>query len=353
MNYGIFYKDKPLFGIDVGSSSIKVMQIAQFGKHQQITGYGVIGYDPKSVKDGVIDKPEVLAKAVKELFESGLIGQIDTRRAAVSIPVARTYNRVMNLPKMNKKDLAEAIRFEAAQYIPVPIDDLYIDYNITREGKDGFDLLAVAAPKSIVDSYIAFADLVGLEPCILETTISASSRLVANSETQDVPTILIDFGSLSVDITIYDKQLIVTGTVAGGGDNFTELIAEKLHVSKQVAHTIKTKYGLSVSKKQKDIEEALKPILSSLSKEIRKMIRYYNERTKTENRIGQIITMGGGANMPGLSEYLTSEMRLASRMCNPWTNLSFGRLQPPNEIEKSMYITAAGLALINPKDIWK
>lgn len=353
MNTGLFFKDEPLFGLDVGSSSVKVMQISTDTKHQHIIGYGVADYDSAAIKDGVIENPEAIAKAVKKLFEKGLIGEIETRRAALSIPVARTYNRVMNLPKMNKKDLDQAVRFEAAQYIPVQIDDLYIDYNITAQKKDGLELLAVAAPKRIIDSYMIFADLLGIEPSIMETTISASSRLVAHSERGDIPTILIDFGSLSVDMTIYDKQLIVTGTVAGGGETFTDLISQKLEVSQQVAHTIKTKYGLGVSKKQHDIEEALKPILASLSKEIRKMIRYYNERTETENRIGQIITMGGGANMPGLSEYITNELRMACRMCNPWNNLSFGKLQPPNEIEKSMYITAAGLALINPKDIWK
>jgi Tfp pilus assembly PilM family ATPase len=188
---------------------------------------------------------------------------------------------------------------------------------------------------------------------ILETTISSSSRLVTNAESNDIPTILIDFGSVSVDITILDKQIIVTGTVAGGGDTFTELISKKLDISKQVAHTIKTKYGLSVSKKQKDIQDALEPILASLTKEVKKMVRYYEERTGAENKIGQIITMGGGANMPGLAEHLTDELRMPARMCNPWHNLDFGKLQPPNEIEKSMYVTAAGLALLNPSEIWK
>lgn len=353
MNLGLIYKDKPLFGLDIGTSSIKVMQIESQGKAQMIVGYGVTNYDQTAMKDGVIDNPETLAKATKELFEKGLIGEITTRRAALSIPVARTYNRVMNLPAMNRRDLDEAVRLEAEQYIPVPIDDLYIDYNVTAESKDGFELLAVAAPKKIVDSYLAYTELLGIDVCVLETTIGASSRLIAHSESNDVPTILIDFGSVSVDITIFDKQLIVTGTVAGGGDNFTELIAKKLEVSNQVAHTIKTKYGLSVSKKQKDIQDALHPILASLTKEIRKMVRYYDERTGSEGKIGQIITMGGGANMPGLSEHITNELRLPARMCNPWAHLDFGKLQPPSSIEKSMYVTAAGLSLINPKEIWR
>jgi type IV pilus assembly protein PilM len=353
MNTGIFYKDKPLFGLDVGSSSVKVMQVVEKGKKQRIIGYGVINFDPHSVKNGIIEDPKSLAKTTKQLFEKGIIGQIDTHRVAISIPIARTYNRVMNLPAMNKKDLLQAIKIEVAQYIPVAIDDLYLDFNITSQAKEGYELLVVAVPKKIIDSYMIYLDLLGLEPCIMETTISASSRLVAHAEQNSIPTILIDFGSVSVDITIYDKQLIVTGTVAGGGENFTELISKNLDVSKQVAHTIKTKYGLSMSKKQKDIEQSLKPILDSLSKEIRKMIRYYNDRTETENKIGQIITMGGGANMPGLSEFLTSTLRMPTRMCDPWINLSFGKLQPPNEVEKSMYITSAGLSLIKPRDIWK
>ncbi len=352
MNTGLFYKDKPLFGLDIGTSSIKVMQIEGQGKTKSIVGYGVTNYDQVAIKDGVIENAEILAKATKELFEKSLVGEITTRRAALSIPVARTYNRVMNLPPMNRRDLDEAVRLEAEQYIPVPIDDLYIDFSITAQTKEGFELLAVAAPRRIVDSYLAFTELLGFEVCVLETTISASSRLVAHSESDDVPTILIDFGSVSVDITIFDKQLIVTGTVAGGGDTFTELIAKKLDVSSQVAHTIKTKYGLSVSKKQKDIQDALHPILASLTKEIRKMVRYYDERTGSEGKIGQIITMGGGANMPGLSEHITSELRLPTRMCNPWANLDFGKLQPPSSIEKSMYVTAAGLSLVNPKGIW-
>lgn len=348
-----FYKDKPLFGLDIGFSSVKVMQIVDHGKKQQIVGYGVANYDSKVTKDGVIEDVETMAKATKELFETGLIGQINTRRVAVTVPVARTYNRIMTLPTMNKSDLQAAVQMEASQYIPVPIDELYLDYSVMEKTKDNTEILVVAVPKKIIDSYLTLTDLLGLEVSVLETTISASSRLVANAERNDIPTILIDFGSVSVDITIFDKQLVVTGTVAGGGDNFTELISKKLDVSHQVAHTVKTKYGLGVSKKQKDIEDALDPILNSLVKEVRKMIRYYEDRGSSKEKISQVITMGGGANMPGLTEYITNALRLPTRMCDPWINLDFGKLQPPNELEKSMFVTAAGLALIKPKDIWK
>lgn len=82
------------------------------------------------------------------------------------------------------------------------------------------------------------------------------------------------------------------------------------------------------------------------------MIRYYEERSNTKSKIGQVVTMGGGANMPGLSEHLTNLLRLPVRMCDPWQNLDFAGLQPPNNTEKSMYVTVAGLALAKPKEIF-
>ncbi len=353
MSGGLLYKDKPLFGLDIGFSSIKVMQIVDHGKKQQVVGYGVASYSPKTTKDGVIEDLEGLAKVTKELFENGIVGAIDTRRVALTVPVAKTYNRIVTLPIMNKKDLDSAVQMETSQYVPVPLDELYIDYAITAQTKENVELLVVAVPKKIIDSYMTFTRMLGLEVVAIETTISAASRLVAHSEREKSPTILIDFGSVSVDITIYDQQLVVTGTVAGGGDTFTELISKKLDVSPQVAHTVKTKYGLGVSKKQKDIQEALDPILSSLTKEVKKMLRYYDDRATSKEKINQVITMGGGANMPGLSEYITNELRLPARMCDPWNHLDFGKLQPPSELEKSMYVTAAGLALIVPKEAWK
>ncbi len=352
MNNTYFYQDKSVFGLDVGFSSLKVMQIDHIGDKHVVTGYGVTSFDPRAIKDGVIIEPELIAKVMKDLFEHNIIGEITTRRVTASIPASRTFNRTMSLPKLNKKDLEEALRLEAEQYIPVPIDDLYIDYNIIEEDDKETELLAVAAPKIIANSYTDLFKLTGLEPVAIETSISAAGRLFVQAEQSDIPTILIDFGSVSSDITIYDNGLIVTGTVSGGGDNFTDLIAKKLKVTKQEAHIIKTKYGLGVSKKQKEITEALDPILDQLLKEIRRMIRYYEERSSTKRKISQVVTMGGGANMPGLSEHMTDILRLPTRMCDPWQHLDFSRLQPPNTVEKSMYVTVAGLSLLNPREVY-
>lgn len=328
------------------------MQIQSSHKGKRVVGYGVTSFDQEAMDEGRIVDPVKVAETVHQLFEKGIVGNISTRRVAVAIPASKTFNRTIQFPRMDKKkELDDAVRFEAEQYIPAELEDLYFDYDVVSQSEKETEVLATAVPKKIVDSYISTMHLLGLEPVAIETTINASGRLFMHTEKTDIPTILIDFGSLSSDITIFDKTLVVTGTVSGGSDNFSELISKKLGVTLDEANIIKTKYGLGVSKKQDDITHALQGILDQLTREIKRMIRYYEERKTVEGKIEQIVTLGGGANMPGLSEYLTNSLRLPVRMCDPWQTLKFGGLQPPNSIEKSMYVTVAGLALIDPEEI--
>ncbi len=351
----LLYKDKPLFGLDIGANSIKVMQLTHDGKHVNVNGYGMIRFEKIATENGVIKDYENLAKAMLELFDKHINGKITTRRVAVSIPASSAYSRVMTLPaNLSHKELDEAVRFEAEQYIPIPIDELYIDFSAGTINGENREVLVVAVPKKVIDSYMRFFELVGLEVCAIETTISAASRLIAETDnSSDTPSILIDLGSISVDLSIYDKILVVNGTVPGGGDNFSEQIKNRLNVSRAEADTIKSKYGLGISKKQAEIRDALSTQLDLLIKEIRRVIRYYEERTDGKSQIGQIITMGGGANMPGLTDYLTDTLRLPTRMSSFWGSFGMHKLQPPPEGERSIYVSVAGAALIKPKEIWK
>lgn len=352
-----FYHDKPLFGIDIGYSTIKVMQTKCHGhkdnKQREIVGYGVGSFDSVAVKDGVIVDYESIAKSFVDLFKNNIVGKITTRRVAITIPATRAYTRTLHLPVIDNDQLGEAVMLEMEQYIPVQSSDLYIDYVVINRNDKEIEILAVAVPKKIIESHTTLIRLLGLEPVAIDTSILAAGRLFEKEdEHRDVPAVIIDFGSMSADITIHDKTIIVTGTIPCGGDIFTDLIMEKLGVAREEAHLIKTKYGVSKSKKQAEILDALKPSLDQLTKEIRRMIRYHEERSGANEKIGQVVTMGGGANMPGLSEYLTSVMRTPVRMCDPWQNFTLHRLQPPSTIEKSMYVTVAGLSIIEPKELF-
>lgn len=349
----LIYKKKPVFGLDIGSNTIKIMQIDSSSKNKKLICYGVGKFDSKDIKDGVIDDFESLAKSINEIFNKNLIGKITTNRVALTIPTNKTFTKVMTIPKIKNSEIKNAVELEVDGFIPIPLADLYLDYEVVVSGKENLDILVAAAPKKVIDSYMILARMLGLEPAAFDTSITANARLFNKQDDQsEVPAVLIDLGSDSADITIHDKMTVVTSTISSGGDVFTTQIAKRLGVSAEEAHIIKTKYGLGKSKKQKDIQESIDADLQKLVKEVKKMMRYYEERSESQSKIGQIITMGGGANMPGLTEYLINNLRVPVRTCNPWQKIKFGKLQPPPQIEKSMYVTVAGLSLIQEEDLF-
>jgi len=356
-NTSLILRNKPLFGLDIGHGSLKVMQVNEEAaestkKTPSVIGYGMTTFDSSAIEDGVLVKPELIAGSLVDLFNNRLIGDITTRRVALTIPAYRSFSRSMQLPKLSKKELNEAVRLEAEEYIPLPLEELYLDYMITHETKDIVDLLAIAVPKKMVDSYLTLARMAGLEAVLIETTMAAAARLFSRDKFSDVTSVIIDFGSLTADISIFDKATVVTGTVPSGGLVFTEAIRDKLQVSDAEAGVIKTKYGMGASKKQKEIIAAVDPALKMIVKEIRRMMRYYEERYGVEKPIGQIIMLGGGSNMPGLGDALTSELRLPVRVHDPWLHLNYEGLQAPSNPDKLMYATVAGLCLANPKEVF-
>jgi type IV pilus assembly protein PilM len=349
----VLYKDKPVFGFDIGRSSIKVMQINHTGKHSTVSGYGTVTFDSKAVKKGVIVDHEAIISAAHSLFTTQLVGAITTRRVAVAIPNAFSFSRVITLPQMDGKDLTSAVKLEVDQSIPLDLESLYYDYSVIRKLDDGNqEIQIVASPREIIDSYMGVFEALGLEIAMIESNISAVTRIVIHAEAHDVPTLIIDIGSTACDLSVYDGSAIrATGTVDCSGERITTAIAKTLNITEQQAHSIKTRYGLEKSKKQPEILKAIEPEVGKLISEVRKVMRYFTDKKNSETPIGQIIILGGGANLPGLASYITDHVRVPTRLCAPWNNLSFGHLQPPHELETTLYTTAGGLSLISPEEI--
>jgi len=318
----------------------------------RLMGYGSAVFDPAAIVNGVIVKPEFVAKAATALFRKGLVGRITTNRVAVSLPVGRAFTRAVQLPKMGAADIAEAVHTETEQYVPASIDTLYIDYTVLREDDEGMEVFVVAMPKQIVDSYLTLTRMLGLEAVLFDTAIGASAQMFARDKQSDVPAVLVDFGAQSTDITVFNHGLVVTGSVAFGGDDTTATISKRLTVTPHEAMMLKSKYGLSSSAVQKQMTTVLEPSLTLLIKEIRRAIRYYEQRYFKEPPIGQVVIMGGGANMPGLADYLMDQLRLPVRPFDPAFHIDFGQLHPFYSAERMSYVTAAGLAITNPAEIF-
>ncbi len=349
-----FYRDEPLFGLDIGHGSLKAIQIDNTaGKQPTVLGYGSSDFEASAVQNGIIAKPDTLASAMHQLFEKNLVGNISSRRVACSLPTAHTFSRPMKVPVMTHSDIVEAVHLEAQQYIPVPLEALYIDYEIVRQDEKEIELLLVATSRKIVDSYLSTLQSLQLEPVAFEPSINATSRLLkmlGNDASE--PSILVDIGSVDTDIALFDSTLIVSSTVNGGGDTITSLISKSLHLSLEQAAAIKNEYGISYSERQQRIIDAIRPQLDALVKEIQKSMRYYSERaTKSGKHLSRVIMVGGGSVMPGLNQYLAKELRLPAINLEPWGSISFGNLAVPGEDDRPKYITAAGEAILNPKEI--
>jgi type IV pilus assembly protein PilM len=355
MKAPLFFHKKPLFGLDIGSQTVKLIQIDAKGNKAQVKAYGFIDTDEKIMKDGVISDVRGAAKLIDQLLAENVIGKLDTNRVAMSVPVSRVYTRVVTLPKMNNKELADAVQLEVEQSVPVPSKNLYFDFETTDIGEPNSQLVRmVAIPKEIVDSYSTVCDLLGLDLALIQTNIRADAQLCMRYEDLESnnPYIILDVGGNAIDIGVIDTTLRITGTVDEGGNSLTAAIAKNLKISEPKAHTLKISQGLSAGKQQVKVKEAVSPILDKVVKEIERMLRFYQERINKGAEISQILIVGGGASMPGLGDYLTNATRIATRVSSPWGDyISFGKLEPPESADLPRYLTCAGSAMADDKDI--
>ena len=346
-----FFHDEPLFGLDIGNSSLKVMQIvADKSKAPQVVGYGLSSLYSNCTTEGVISDPKTLGEALLDTLKNHLVGSIDTRRVACTVPSSHTFSRPMKLPLMAEDELNEAVKLEVERYVPMPLDSLYLDYNITIQSDKEIELATVAVPRKIIGSYLSFLETMGLESVVLEPTMYALSRLFSTSETaSSAPSILVDFGSVATDLAVIDRTMLVNSTIPTGIDQVVNAIAGKLNLSPEEARKLKNDQGIANS--DSEIADIVKPTLDNLVKEIEKIIRYHNERNAPAHRaISQVLLSGGGSTMPGVAEHLSKALNMPTRMMNPWQKMDFGGLKIPSEFDKSLYLTVAGEAILSPEE---
>ena len=352
MKIPLFYKQKPTFGIDIGRGSIKMVQLLAINNTPTLIGYGFTSFDPSVMDDrGMITDVEAVAKAAKQLADEQLIGGLVSNSVVATVPSAFSYTRTLQLPKMEKKELDGAVRLEAEQYIPVAIDELYIDYEVeaaTSDDSQSQDVFMVAIPNYIVDSYLEVFAALGLEVSAIEPSLSAIVRSVSQSLELKDTVMVIDLGSRSSDLSVYDgKTIRVTGTTKKGGEDITDTLIENLNITKRQAFHGKARYGINPDSKQgREILKHSQPILDDLILEIKKMQRYYQGRNNSNDKIGEIIILGGGANMPGLNEFIQKQTDLKVTSFDPWRHIDMGNLQAPNKLETTLFTNVIGNALV-------
>jgi type IV pilus assembly protein PilM len=349
----LVYKETPLFGCDIGSHSVKVAQLGGRSQAVRVEGYGHATFPPGSVVQGIVVDPQNMAGIIAGLLAQPQSGRISAGRAAISVPVSKVFIRALKLPAMSAADLEQAVKLEVEQYVPVPVNDLYMHYEVVapaeapaKTAAKQIEVLMVAAPKAIVDSYLKVFDHLNLFVETVEMSLGAIARAMSSATLANQTTLLVDIGSESADLTIFDQIFRLTATIPVGGDLITGAIVKTLGISAAQAEEIKTKFGVSDSGLKANILTAVQGHLDTLVAEMAKAVKFYQERSQNTQKISSVALAGGSANMPGLVDYLNSKLGLPITIGNPWINLQG---EPPAAREAPMYTAAIGLALLGVK----
>ena len=348
----LFHKDKPIIGLDISQTGIKVMAIDT--QKWLVLGYGSIDLDPLKIQASLESGDEYLGDNLRGLLADKIVGALPSNQVVIGIPSNRSFSRTFNLPAKAEKDIADAVEVEVEQYIPIPISSLYVDYKIIEKTKEQVTAVMSAVPKALVDNVLTAVAKADLDPVMLEPGINAVARLLENTEEGHLTTLIVDIGPASTDIAVLDGSTIrISGGLGIGGNTFTLDIAKKLNVTLENAHQLKVLNGINASPRQRQIVGALTPTLERIVAEVRKVMRYYSERITEGHKIEQVLVVGSGSNVPGIGDYFTNELVMPARTASPWQHLNFGVLPQPHKQFRPRYITVAGLASANIEDAWQ
>ncbi len=364
------------FGLDISDSSIKIAKLKRRGKDFDLACFGEELIPEGIIENGEIKDEQALVTLIKKTLAKVKGEKLKTKEVIASLPDEKTFLRVIQLPKMAPEELAKAVLFEAENHIPIPLKESYFDFEAIDpmvDHLDHCDVLIVAAPKNIVDSYTRVIRLAGLNPYAFEVeSLSISRALIKNLITVN-PVLLIDFGATRTALIIFSGRSIrFTSLLSFASEKLTQDLASGLKISAEEAEKIKIDYGLESKikvqlqektgdfKLEKEITEdekilnVLDSSLSQLVLEIKDFLDFYYSHQSHEhlpparNEIKRILISGGGANLKGFDRYLAKKLGISTMIGNPWTNIL---AEPQNRIPEEYlrrslaYAKTLGVAL--------
>lgn len=346
----IFGSIKLPFGLDIGYTSVRAVQLEKKGKLVHLAAYGEV-----PLKEGVFAHDNInvdeLALAINQATKQSKINEITSRQVVCALPESDVFVKNIQLPSMDDTELEEVVKFEIEKIVPYPIDTLYLDYRRVREGgeKEKDNIIVVAAPQKLIDMYLEALKKAKLEVIALDVEPAAIARaLIKNDEKSDnEATAIIDISADSSTITIHDYGSIqLTGSTHIAGNEITENLAKKLGVRQDQAEEIKRHVINSDRKlKQELFDSTVKPVLTKLAKEVERSMNYYTNFMKNPHDIKKILISGGNARLTGLADFFEDKFKIKTEIGNPWNNVTAYPLKAIPKIKASLYTTAIGLAL--------
>lgn len=354
------------FGLDISDSSIKFAKLKRKrGGNLSLESYGEFELDSGIVEAGDIKNSDALIQVLGRVAAK-IKG---SKYVVCSLPEEKAFLQVIQMPKMTPKELEKAVLFEAENYIPLPTEKMYLDFQQVSplaDNLDHTDVLLVAFPKAVVDAYVSCLHRAGFQPIVLETESLATSRAIVPDGKSNNLILILDLGEARTVFMIFSGfSLRLAVSIPVSGRQLTSAISRELKIDLKKAEELKIEYGLSARHPTKlgegfrgheivrRVFDALVPALTSLTEEVKKYLDYYQSHERHEHfgpdkKSIELVLCGGGANLRGLDSFLASELRVKVTLGNPWVNILPKPLKevPGLKYEDSLrYTTALGLAL--------
>jgi type IV pilus assembly protein PilM len=342
---GLFGRGKDLFGLDIGSSAVKVVQLAGSGRSFELRAHAVVPLPHEAISEGVIKDPPVVVSAIREAVgKAGIKG----RDAAISVSGRELIVKKVQLPRATPKEIADAIQLEAEHHIPFAIDEVFLDYQVVGETANSMDLILVAVKKSKVTEYFAAAEEAGVNPLIVDLDgFAMENQYELNAADSGGDAVaLIDIGaSVMKTNVIRGGASIFARDIPFGGNNYTQAIAQRLNMPFEKAEAAKVGRV-----NWDDMIPALETVSRELSLEVQRTFDYFASTAESE-RIGKIVLSGGCARLSGLDEFLSSSWGIPVEVVRPFQNIKFDTARGADLAAAGPVLAVAvGLAMRRPGD---
>src|SRR6266568_2970491 len=316
-------KSKLALGLDIGSSSVKLVQLKEKKGGYALQAFGMSRLPPETIVDGALMNSAVV-QAIQELLAEH---KVKARDVAIGVRGHSVIIKKISLPRMSQDELDESIQWEAEQYIPFDVKDVNIDTQILTPAADAagqMDVLLVAAKKDMINDYTSVCAEAGLLAAVVDVDAFAvqnafeTSYDLAPGET----VVLINVGASVSNINILaGGTTTFTRDVTLGGNTFTEEIQKQLNISYDEAEALKVGgQGETDAVVPQEVERVIQGVAEQLAGEIQRSLDFY-AATAADNRIARVYLSGGTARIPALFKIIEQRAGVPVEVLNPFKTI--------------------------------
>lgn len=347
MRFNIFQKQYQYIGLHVNTHAIKAVQFYYKNSKTTIKAFTNATAPKGLMQNDAFIEPGKISEFIKQSLSRPQFGNFSTKRVVISIPESKSFIRVMEMPVMEESKAEIAIMFEAEAYIPMPMDQVYFDWQILSKNEKTMEVLLIASPKEYVDSYMHIIEDAGLKLCGIEVEAQSVARALVPTTVEE-PILIVDIDALKTALIMVERGVLqFTSSVPIAGNMFTEKITKELSVTPQVAEKLKREVGIANTVEYPNLKIAILPILEDLASEIKNILKFHYDHSDT--RINQLLLTGGGAKLHHMNEVLTPMLDmyapLSITVANPLEHVPHLEHSSLSPYEALSFTTAIGLAL--------